>query len=333
MKDILDFIDEFDFKTEENISKFRKICEELINHKIKIVGYEDIDVTNIEKITDGKFDDVLRMYLDEITNMPRLTAQQEMALGKIIKNHPKESQPALQAQKDLFTANLKFVVSIAKICAKNYHFYIGRDMSLIDLIQEGNLGLLEAVERFDYRKGKRGLKPYAWWWIFAVITQSIDKTDIYPLKELKKLKRVQEKLFQKYEREPTPEEVAKEMETTVDRVSGIMKILQEPVSLEMLMEEDSPLENIEDIESPTPFDIATEHILSETLKEVLDTLTDREKQVLTLCFGLKDGKVRTLEEVGKYFKLTGERIRQIEAKALRKLRHPSRSKKLKDFLY
>lgn len=156
MKDILDFNDEFDFETEENINKFCKICKKLINHNIEIVGYEDIDVSNIEQITYGEFDGALRMYLDEITNMPRLTAQQEIELGKIIKNHPKYSQTALQAQKDLFTANLKFVVSIAKTCAKKYHWYIGRGMSLIDLIQEGNLGLLTDLIT---GKGTVGLNP------------------------------------------------------------------------------------------------------------------------------------------------------------------------------
>ena len=297
MEDILDFTDEFDFETEENINKFCKICEELINNKIEIVGYEDIDVSNIEQITYGEFDGALRMYLDEITNMPRLTAQQEIELGKIIKNHPKYSQTALQAQKDLFTANLKFVVNIAKTCAKKYHWYIGRGMSLIDLIQEGNLGLLKAVDRFDYRKGNRGLKPYAWWWIFAVITQSIDKTDhmiyipAHLLGGIKKLERVQEKLFQKYGREPTTKEVAEEMEISVDLVLEIMKIAQEPVSLEMLMEEeDSPLENIADIESPTSFDTAANNLFWETLKEVLDTLTDKEKASFDVTFRFEGRK-------------------------------------------
>ena len=282
---------------------------------------------------DGGVDDPVRMYLKEIGRVPLLTAQQEVELAKLMENRDKDLETALQAQKDLAEANLRLVVSIAKR-------YIGRGMLFLDLIQEGNLGLIKAVEKFDYKKGYK-FSTYATWWIRQAITRAIAdqartiRIPVHMVETINKLIRVQRQLLQKHGREPTPEEIAKEMDTTVDRVLEIMKIAQEPVSLETPIgeEEDSHLGDfIEDRDAQAPADAAADVLLREQLTEVLGTLTDREKQVLMLRFGLEDGKARTLEEVGKNFKVTRERIRQIEAKALRKLRHPSRSKKLKDFL-
>lgn len=282
---------------------------------------------------DGGIDDPVRMYLKEIGRVPLLTAQQEVELAKLMENKDKDRESALQAQKDLAEANLRLVVSIAKR-------YIGRGMLFLDLIQEGNLGLIKAVEKFDYKKGYK-FSTYATWWIRQAITRAIAdqartiRIPVHMVETINKLIRVQRQLLQKYGREPTPDEIAKEMDVSVDRVLEVMKIAQEPVSLETPIgeEEDSHLGDfIEDREAQAPADAAADVLLREQLTEVLGTLTDREKQVLMLRFGLQDGKARTLEEVGKNFKVTRERIRQIEAKALRKLRHPSRSKKLKDFL-
>ena len=287
----------------------------------------------IETGIEGGVDDPVRMYLKEIGRVPLLTAQQEVELAKLMENRDKDIESALQAQKDLAEANLRLVVSIAKR-------YIGRGMLFLDLIQEGNLGLIKAVEKFDYKKGYK-FSTYATWWIRQAITRAIAdqartiRIPVHMVETINKLIRVQRQLLQKHGREPTPEEIAEEMETSVDRVLEIMKIAQEPVSLETPIgeEEDSHLGDfIEDRDAQAPADAAADVLLREQLTEVLGTLTDREKQVLMLRFGLKDGKARTLEEVGKNFKVTRERIRQIEAKALRKLRHPSRSKKLKDFL-
>lgn len=287
----------------------------------------------IETGIDGGVDDPVRMYLKEIGRVPLLTAQQEVELAKLMENRDKDLESALQAQKDLAEANLRLVVSIAKR-------YIGRGMLFLDLIQEGNLGLIKAVEKFDYKKGYK-FSTYATWWIRQAITRAIAdqartiRIPVHMVETINKLIRVQRQLLQKYGREPTPEEISQEMDTSVDRVLEIMKIAQEPVSLETPIgeEEDSHLGDfIEDRDAQAPADAAADVLLREQLTEVLGTLTDREKQVLMLRFGLKDGKARTLEEVGKNFKVTRERIRQIEAKALRKLRHPSRSKKLKDFL-
>ena len=289
----------------------------------------EIDVSGIE----GGLDDPVRMYLKEIGRVPLLTAAQEVELAKLMENKDKDKESALRAQKDLAEANLRLVVSIAKR-------YIGRGMLFLDLIQEGNLGLIKAVEKFDYKKGYK-FSTYATWWIRQAITRAIAdqartiRIPVHMVETINKLIRVQRKLLQEEGREPTPDEVAKEMGISVDRVMEIMKIAQEPVSLETPIgeEEDSHLGDfIEDRDAQAPADAAADVLLREQLTEVLGTLTDREKQVLMLRFGLKDGKARTLEEVGKNFKVTRERIRQIEAKALRKLRHPSRSKKLKDFL-
>ncbi len=272
-------------------------------------------------------DDPVRMYLKEIGRVPLLTAQQEVELAKRMEAGDED------AQKELAEANLRLVVSIAKR-------YVGRGMLFLDLIQEGNLGLIKAVEKFDYNKGYK-FSTYATWWIRQAITRAIAdqartiRIPVHMVETINKLIRVSRQLLQKHGREPTLEEIAEEMEVSVDRVREIMKIAQEPVSLETPIgeEEDSHLGDfIEDHDAPAPADAASFMMLREQLQEVLGTLTEREKRVLKLRFGLEDGKARTLEEVGKSFNVTRERIRQIEAKALRKLRHPSRSKKLKDFL-
>ena len=272
-------------------------------------------------------DDPVRMYLKEIGRVPLLTAQEEIALAKQMEQGDEE------AQKRLAEANLRLVVSIAKR-------YVGRGMLFLDLIQEGNLGLIKAVEKFDYNKGYK-FSTYATWWIRQAITRAIAdqartiRIPVHMVETINKLIRVSRQLLQKLGREPTAEEIAVEMEITEERVREIMKIAQEPVSLETPIgeEEDSHLGDfIEDHDAPAPADAASFMLLKEQLEEVLGTLTPREKKVLRLRFGLDDGRARTLEEVGKSFKVTRERIRQIEAKALRKLRHPSRSKKLKDFL-
>ena len=287
----------------------------------------------IDASIDSGIDDPVRMYLKEIGRVPLLTGEQEVRLAKIMENRANDEESALQAQKDLAEANLRLVVSIAKR-------YIGRGMLFLDLIQEGNLGLIKAVEKFDYKKGYK-FSTYATWWIRQAITRAIAdqartiRIPVHMVETINKLNRVQRQLLQKLGRDSTPEEIAKEMEVPVDKVLEIMKIAQDPVSLETPIgeEEDSHLGDfIEDRDAQAPADAAADVLLREQLTEVLGTLTDREKQVLMLRFGLQDGKARTLEEVGKNFKVTRERIRQIEAKALRKLRHPSRSKKLKDFL-
>ena len=273
-------------------------------------------------------DDPVRMYLKEIGRVPLLTAQEEVDLAKQMEAGDEE------AQKRLAESNLRLVVSIAKR-------YVGRGMLFLDLIQEGNLGLIKAVEKFDYNKGYK-FSTYATWWIRQAITRAIAdqartiRIPVHMVETINKLIRVSRQLLQKLGREPTADEIAKEMEVSVDRVREIMKIAQEPVSLETPIgeEEDSHLGDfIEDQDAQAPADAASFQLLKEQLGEVLSTLTDREQKVLILRFGLDEtGRARTLEEVGQSFGVTRERIRQIEAKALRKLRHPSRSKKLKDFL-
>ena len=285
---------------------------------------EEIDLTIPEGIS---IDDPVRMYLKEIGRVPLLTAEEEIMLAKRMENGDEE------AQKRLAEANLRLVVSIAKR-------YVGRGMLFLDLIQEGNLGLIKAVEKFDYNKGYK-FSTYATWWIRQAITRAIAdqartiRIPVHMVETINKLIRVSRQLLQQLGRDPTPDEIAKEMEIGVDRVREIMKIAQEPVSLETPIgeEEDSHLGDfIEDHDAPAPADAASFLLLKEQLEEVLDTLTPREEKVLRLRFGLDDGRARTLEEVGQNFGVTRERIRQIEAKALRKLRHPSRSHKLKDFL-
>jgi len=272
-------------------------------------------------------DDPVRMYLKEIGKVPLLSADEEIELAKRMEQGDEE------AKKRLCEANLRLVVSIAKR-------YVGRGMLFLDLIQEGNLGLIKAVDKFDYRKGYK-FSTYATWWIRQAITRSIAdqartiRIPVHMVETINKLIRVSRQLLQDYGREPSPEEIAKEMGLSVDKVREIQKISQEPVSLETPIgeEEDSHLGDfIPDEDVPAPAEAAAFSMLKEQLVEVLDTLTEREQKVLKLRFGLEDGRARTLEEVGKEFDVTRERIRQIEAKALRKLRHPSRSKKLKDYL-
>ncbi|MBO6158329.1 MAG: RNA polymerase sigma factor RpoD [Firmicutes bacterium] len=274
-----------------------------------------------------RIDDPVRMYLKEIGKVPLLTADEEVELAVRMENGDE------RAKKELAEANLRLVVSIAKR-------YVGRGMQFLDLIQEGNLGLIKAVEKFDFRKGYK-FSTYATWWIRQAITRAIAdqartiRIPVHMVETINKLSRVQRQLLQENGREATPEEIAKEMDIPVSKVREIMKIAQEPVSLETPIgeEEDSHLGDfIPDTEMMVPADAAAYSLLKEQLMEVLGTLTDREQQVLRLRFGLDDGRARTLEEVGSQFGVTRERIRQIEAKALRKLRHPSRSKKLKDFL-
>ena len=284
----------------------------------------DIDLSIPEGIS---IDDPVRMYLKEIGRVPLLSADEEIALAKRMEAGDEA------AQKELAEANLRLVVSIAKR-------YVGRGMLFLDLIQEGNLGLIKAVEKFDYNKGYK-FSTYATWWIRQAITRAIAdqartiRIPVHMVETINKLIRVSRQLLQQLGREPSPEEIAEAMEISVERVREIMKIAQEPVSLETPIgeEEDSHLGDfIEDQDAPAPAEAASFMLLKEQLEEVLDTLTEREERVLRLRFGLDDGRARTLEEVGQNFGVTRERIRQIEAKALRKLRHPSRSRKLKDFL-
>jgi len=272
-------------------------------------------------------DDPVRMYLKEIGKIPLLSTEEEIELAMRMENGDEE------AKRKLAEANLRLVVSIAKK-------YVGRGMLFLDLIQEGNLGLMKAVEKFEYKKGFK-FSTYATWWIRQAITRAIAdqartiRIPVHMVETINKLVRIQRQLVMELGRDPTPEEIAVEMEMDVEKVREIMKIAQEPVSLETPIgeEEDSHLGDfIPDEEILAPADAATFTMLKEQLMEVLDSLTPREQKVLKLRFGLEDGRARTLEEVGKEFDVTRERIRQIEAKALRKLRHPSRSKKLKDFL-
>ncbi len=289
---------------------------------------EDAEDAADLSVPDGvAIDDPVRMYLKEIGRVPLLTAEDEVELAKRIEEGDEE------AKRRLAEANLRLVVSIAKR-------YVGRGMLFLDLIQEGNLGLIKAVEKFDYRKGYK-FSTYATWWIRQAITRAIAdqartiRIPVHMVETINKLIRVQRHLLQELGREPTAEEIAEEMDVSVDRVREILKVAQEPVSLETPIgeEADSHLADfIEDEDAEAPADAASFLLLREQIGEVLSSLTPREKRVLELRFGLGDGRARTLEEVGQVFGVTRERIRQIEAKALRKLRHPSRSKKLKDYL-
>ena len=295
----------------------------------KLDDEEEIELDKIDlSVPEGvSIEDPVRMYLKEIGKVSLLTADEEIELAKRMEQGDED------AKKRLAEANLRLVVSIAKR-------YVGRGMLFLDLIQEGNLGLIKAVEKFDYRKGYK-FSTYATWWIRQAITRAIAdqartiRIPVHMVETINKLIRVSRQLLQELGREPTPEEIAEEMDMNVDRVREILKISQEPVSLETPIgeEEDSHLGDfIQDDNVPVPADAAAVTLLKEQLIEVLGTLTEREQKVLRLRFGLDDGRARTLEEVGKEFNVTRERIRQIEAKALRKLRHPSRSRKLKDYL-
>ena len=304
----------------------------MLDDDMDIDGLDDEEEVELDKIDlsvpEGvSIEDPVRMYLKEIGKVPLLSAEEEIELAK------KMEQGDENAKKRLAEANLRLVVSIAKR-------YVGRGMLFLDLIQEGNLGLIKAVEKFDYRKGYK-FSTYATWGIRQAITRAIAdqartiRIPVHMVETINKLIRVSRQLLQELGREPTPEEIAEEMDMPVDRVREILKISQEPVSLETPIgeEEDSHLGDfIQDDNVPVPADAAAFTLLKEQLVEVLGTLTEREQKVLRLRFGLDDGRARTLEEVGKEFNVTRERIRQIEAKALRKLRHPSRSRKLKDYL-
>lgn len=328
-KEVMDEIEEIELGPEQ----IEKIYEVLESMGIEVIGddketteavEEEIDLSVPEGIA---IDDPVRMYLKEIGKVPLLSSEEEIVLAERIEEGDQ------YAKKKLAEANLRLVVSIAKR-------YVGRGMLFLDLIQEGNLGLIKAVEKFDYRKGFK-FSTYATWWIRQAITRAIAdqartiRIPVHMVETINKLIRVQRQLLQELGRDPFPEEISKVMDLPVDKVREIQKIAQEPVSLETPIgeEEDSHLGDfIPDDEAPAPAEAAAFTMLKEQLINVLDTLTPREEKVLRLRFGLDDGRARTLEEVGKEFNVTRERIRQIEAKALRKLRHPSRSKKLKDYL-
>ena len=314
----IDIIEEID---DENIEPDIEELEE-IEEEIKIDEVTNLDVPDTVNI-----DDPVRLYLKEIGKIPLLTAEEEIECAKKMMDGDEK------AKKKLSEANLRLVVSIAKK-------YVGRGMLFLDLIQEGNLGLIKAVEKFDYRKGYK-FSTYATWWIRQAITRAIAdqartiRIPVHMVETINKLIRTSRHLLQQLGREPTIEEIAAEMEMPVERVKEIKKVAQEPVSLETPIgeEEDSHLGDfIPDDDAPSPSELAAYTLLREQLEEIIQTLTPREAKVLKLRFGLEDGKARTLEEVGREFQVTRERIRQIEAKALRKLRHPSRSKKLKDYM-
>lgn len=338
-KEILDALGELDFDP-EHIEKFYDTLE---SHGVEIVEdfgdiqIDDVDLTKVANETaeyeagvgmEGvAIDDPVKVYLKEIGRVPLLTSEEEIKLAIAIKDGNEA------AKKRLSEANLRLVVSIAKR-------YLGRGMQFLDLIQEGNLGLIKAVEKFDYTKGFK-FSTYATWWIRQAITRAIAdqartiRIPVHMVETINKVKKVSSQLLHTTGHEPTADEISEELDMPVDKVREIMRVAQEPVSLETPIgeEEDSHLGDfIPDDEAPAPADAASHTLLRETLGDVLDSLTPREEKVLRLRFGLEDGRSRTLEEVGKEFNVTRERIRQIEAKALRKLRHPSRSKKLKDFL-
>ena len=338
-KEIMNYFQDTDFEADkmEKVFEFLEACnvdvkmndDEVEEDDILLDDEDDIDIEKIDlSVPDGiGLEDPVRMYLKEIGKVPLLSAEEEIEYAKRMEQGDEE------AKKILAEANLRLVVSIAKR-------YVGRGMQFLDLIQEGNLGLIKAVEKFDYRKGYK-FSTYATWWIRQAITRAIAdqartiRIPVHMVETINKLVRVQRQLLQELGREPSPEEIAETMDIPVERVREIQKISQEPVSLETPIgeEEDSHLGDfIQDDNVPVPAEAAASTLLKEQLVEVLGTLTDREQKVLRLRFGMDDGRARTLEEVGKEFNVTRERIRQIEAKALRKLRHPSRSRKLKDYL-
>ena len=339
-KEIMDYFQDTDFEADkmEKVFEFLEGCnidvkmnddDGDVEDDIILSDEDDIDIEKIDlSVPDGiGLEDPVRMYLKEIGKVPLLSAEEEIEYAQRMEEGDEE------AKKRLAEANLRLVVSIAKR-------YVGRGMQFLDLIQEGNLGLIKAVEKYDYRKGFK-FSTYATWWIRQAITRAIAdqartiRIPVHMVETINKLVRVQRQLLQELGREPSPEEIAETMDIPVERVREIQKISQEPVSLETPIgeEEDSHLGDfIQDDNVPVPAEAAASTLLKEQLVEVLGTLTDREQKVLRLRFGMDDGRARTLEEVGKEFNVTRERIRQIEAKALRKLRHPSRSRKLKDYL-
>ena len=347
-KSILDVQEINDFFADMELSaeQMEKVFEYLEGHNIDVLRItadtdddvdidnmiaeeEEVDMENIDlSVPEGvSIEDPVRMYLKEIGKVPLLSAEREIELAKRMEEGDED------AKKERAEANPRLVVSIAKR-------YVGRGMLFLDLIQEGNLGLIKAVEKFDYHKGYK-FSTYATWWIRQAITRAIAdqartiRIPVHMVETINKLIRVSRQLLQELGREPLPEEIAKELDMPVERVREILKISQEPVSLETPIgeEEDSHLGDfIQDDNVPVPAEAAAQTLLKEQLDEVLDTLTEREQKVLRLRFGMNDGRARTLEEVGKEFDVTRERIRQIEAKALRKLRHPSRSRKLRDYL-
>ena len=330
-KEIMDEIDHIDLEPEQ-IEKIYEVLEsmgiEVQGDMNEVSGVEEEELDLDLSIPEGvAIDDPVRMYLKEIGKVPLLSSEEEIELAQKIE------EGSQYAKKKLAEANLRLVVSIAKR-------YVGRGMLFLDLIQEGNLGLIKAVEKFDYRKGYK-FSTYATWWIRQAITRAIAdqartiRIPVHMVETINKLIRVQRQLLQELGRDPKPEEIAKEMDMTEDKVREIMKIAQDPVSLETPIgeEEDSHLGDfIPDDDAPAPAEAAAYSLLKEQIEDVLGSLNEREQKVLKLRFGLEDGRARTLEEVGKEFDVTRERIRQIEAKALRKLRHPSRSKKLRDYL-
>lgn len=321
-------MDEFyEFLGDQGVELIGDGEEEAPNVQELAKGEEEFDLNDLSVPPGVKINDPVRMYLKEIGRVDLLSAEEEINLAKRILQGDEE------AKRRLAEANLRLVVSIAKR-------YVGRGMQFLDLIQEGNMGLIKAVEKFDYEKGFK-FSTYATWWIRQAITRAIAdqartiRIPVHMVETINKLIRVQRQLLQDLGREPTPEEIGEDMDLSPDKVREILKIAQEPVSLETPIgeEDDSHLGDfIEDQDATSPSEHAAYELLKEQLEDVLDTLTDREENVLRLRFGLDDGRTRTLEEVGKVFGVTRERIRQIEAKALRKLRHPSRSKRLKDFL-
>ena len=332
-KEVMDTLDDLELDSEQ----IERIYDRFEALNIDVVEEMEIpdditsDISELESdlgSTEGvAIDDPVRMYLKEIGKVPLLSAAEEIEIAKRMADGDQD------AKKQLAEANLRLVVSVAKR-------YVGRGMLFLDLIQEGNLGLIKAVEKFDYRKGYK-FSTYATWWIRQAITRAIAdqartiRIPVHMVETINKLIRVNRQLLQEYGREPRPDEIAREMGISEEKVREIIKVAQEPVSLETPIgeEEDSHLGDfIPDDDAPAPAEVAAFTLLKEQLMEVMDTLTPREEKVLRLRFGLDDGKARTLEEVGREFNVTRERIRQIEAKALRKLRHPSRSKKLKDFL-
>lgn len=317
----------FDYLQEQGVEVLSDEDDENDPNMKELAKEEEFDLNDLSVPPGVKINDPVRMYLKEIGRVDLLSGEEEIALAERIEEGDEE------AKRRLAEANLRLVVSIAKR-------YVGRGMLFLDLIQEGNMGLIKAVEKFDYRKGFK-FSTYATWWIRQAITRAIAdqartiRIPVHMVETINKLIRVQRQLLQDLGREPSPEEIAEDMDLTPDKVREILKIAQEPVSLETPIgeEDDSHLGDfIEDQDATSPSEHAAYELLKEQLEDVLDTLTDREENVLRLRFGLDDGRTRTLEEVGKVFGVTRERIRQIEAKALRKLRHPSRSKRLKDFL-